>query len=65
MNLKKLFLDYCKINRFEKNNNQLLIIEAINEFYQNNFKYNFFVNLFVKKKKTYTRFLFAGRCWCR
>ena len=52
MNLKKLFLDYCKINRFEKNNNQLLIIEAINEFYQNNFDYNFFINLFVKREKT-------------
>jgi cell division protein ZapE len=60
MNLKKLFLDYCKINRFEKNNNQLLIIEAINEFYQNNFKYNFFVNLFVKKKKHIPGFYLQG-----
>ena len=51
MNLKKLFLNHCKTKGLEINNNQIITIETINEFYQNNFDYNFFINLFVKKKK--------------
>jgi cell division protein ZapE len=51
MNLKKLFLNHCKTKGLEINNNQILTIETINEFYQNNFDYNFFINLFAKKKK--------------
>ena len=50
MNLKKLFLNYCKTNKLEINNDQLITIEAIEKFYQNNFNYNFFTNLFSKKK---------------
>ena len=51
MNLKKLFLTNCKAKGFEINNNQITTIETINEFYQNNFDYNFFTNLFSKKEK--------------
>jgi len=51
MNLKKLFLNYCKIKRLEINNNQITTIETINKFYQNNFNYNFFANLFSKKEQ--------------
>jgi len=51
MNLKKLFLINCKAKGFEINNNQITTIETINEFYQNNFDYNFFTNLFSKKEK--------------
>jgi len=50
MNLKKLFLNHCKSKGLEINNNQIVTIEAINEFHQNNFDYNFFLNLFSKKK---------------
>ena len=50
MNLKKLFLDYCKTKKLEINSNQLITIEAINKFYLNNFNYNFFANFFKKKK---------------
>ena len=50
MNLKKLFLNHCKTKGLEINNNQIITIETINEFYQNNFDYNFFINLFEKKK---------------
>ena len=49
MNLKKLFLNHCKINGLEINNNQIITIETINKFYQNNFNYNFFENLFLEK----------------
>jgi len=51
MNLKKLFLNYCKIKGLEINNNQITTIETINKFYQNNFNYNFFANLFSKKEQ--------------
>jgi len=50
MNLKKLFLDYCKTKKLEINSNQLITIEAISKFYLNNFNYNFFANFFKKKK---------------
>ncbi len=50
MNLKKLFLNHCKIKKLEINTSQLIIIEAIDEFYQNNFNYNFFTNLFSKNE---------------
>ena len=50
MNLKKLFLNYCKKNELEINNNQITTIETINKFYLNNFDYNFFTSFFFKKK---------------
>ena len=50
MNLKKLFINYCKTKRLEINNNQIVTIKIINIFYQNNFNYNFFTNLFSKKE---------------
>ena len=50
MNLKKLFLNYCEINGLEINDNQIGTIEIINNFYQSNFNYNFFLNLFVKSE---------------
>jgi cell division protein ZapE len=50
MNLKKLFLNHCKTKRLEINDNQIATIEAINEFYRNNFNYNLFSNLFSKKE---------------
>ena len=49
MNLKKLFLNHCKANGLEINNNQITTIEAINKFYQNNFNHKFIENLFSKK----------------
>ena len=45
MNLKKLFIYYCKTKGLEINNNQIITIKIINQFYQNNFNYNFFKNL--------------------
>ena len=50
MNFKKLFLNYCKTKGLEINKNQIITIETINKFYQNNFNYNFFSNLFSKKE---------------
>jgi predicted ATPase len=50
MNLKKLFINHCKIKKLEINDNQIKIIEVINQFYQDNFNYNFLLNLFSKKE---------------
>ena len=50
MKLKKLFLIHCKAKKLEINNNQIITIETINKFYQDNFNYNFFTNLFSKKE---------------
>ena len=47
--LKKNFLDYCKINKLEINNNQIKIIGLLTEFYTKCFKISFF-SLFKKKK---------------
>ena len=51
MNYKKSFIDYCKYKKLEINESQIVIIESINNFYQKNFKNNFFYGLFSKKKK--------------
>ena len=37
MNLKKLFLDYCDVNQYEINQDQLDIIENLKKFYLINF----------------------------
>ena len=50
MNLKKLFLHHCKKKKLEINKNQIMIIQSLNKFYKNNFKYNFFLNIFSKNK---------------
>ena len=49
MNLKKLFIDHCKMKTFEINDSQITTIKAINEFYRSNFDYSFLLNLFSKK----------------
>ena len=59
MNLKKLFLNYCKTKGLEINDNQITTIETINKFYQNNFNFGFFANLF-KKKENLTGFYLQG-----
>ena len=51
MNLKQLFIDHCKIKGLEINANQIICIEAINRFNQNNFNHNFLLNIFSTKKK--------------
>ena len=48
MNLKKLFLDYCKINKYEINQNQLNIIKNIKNFYLENFNSKIFSKIFKK-----------------
>ena len=51
MNLKRLFLEYCKNNQFEINSDQLDIIAELKTFYKDNFKQSFFNKLFKKNYK--------------
>ena len=50
MNLKKLFLDHCKVNKLEVNDNQIIIVENIKKFYTKNFNRNFLSSLFLKEE---------------
>ena len=49
MNLKKLFLKYCKEQQYEVNQEQLDIINYLKIYYTENFKQNFLTKLFKKK----------------
>ena len=59
MNFKKLFLDHCKNNQYEINENQLAIIDSLNNFYNENFKKSFFDKIF-KKDLNYLGFYLVG-----
>ena len=50
MNLKFFFLEHCKNNKFEINQNQLDIIYNLEKYYSNNFKQNLLSKIFKKKK---------------
>ena len=49
MNLKKLFLKYCKEQQYEVNQEQLDIINYLKIYYTENFKQNFLTKFFKKK----------------
>ena len=51
MNLKKSFLIYCEKNKFEVNQNQLVIIDNLQNFYKENFKQSYLMRFFKKKIK--------------
>ena len=59
MNLNKIFLKYCKNNKFEINNNQLDVIENLKDYHQNNFNRSL-LSKFFKKKRHQIRIL---SCW--
>tara|TARA_B100000902_G_scaffold350744_1_gene360280 strand:- start:418 stop:1461 length:1044 start_codon:yes stop_codon:yes gene_type:complete len=49
MNLKKLFLDYCKVKQYEINLNQTRIVDDLKDFYRNNFNQSFLDKILKKK----------------
>ena len=51
MNLKKLFLKYCKEQQYEVNQEQLDIINYLKIYYTENFKQNFLTKFFKKKNR--------------
>ena len=50
MNLKKLFLNHCKKNQYEINQNQLSTIKNLKNYYNNNFNKSFFDKIFNRNK---------------
>ena len=59
MNLNKFFLEYCKSNKFEVNQDQFEIIDHLKSYYKDNFNQSFLKKIY-KKKKCKVRFL---PCW--
>ena len=57
MNLKKLFLKYCKEQQYEINQNQLDIINFLKIYYTENFTQNFLSKFFKKKKNKHGLYL--------
>ena len=53
MNLKKLFLDYCKVKQYEINLNQTRIVDDLKDFYRNNFNQSFLDKILKKKSCTF------------
>ena len=49
MNLKKVFIDYCKKNNLEINSNQIYLIEKLNFFYRVNFNKSLLKKIFTKE----------------
>ena len=48
MNLKKLFLNYCKKNNLEINPNQLELVDQLDDFYNLNFNKSFLKKIFSR-----------------
>ena len=48
MNLKKLFLDYCEVNQYEINQNQLDVINNLKDYYTSNFNQTFLSKILKK-----------------
>ena len=51
MKLNNLFLEHCKLKKFEINNNQLEIINNLESFYKENSSSKIFGKLFNNNKK--------------
>ena len=60
MNLNQLFLNHCKDNQYEINQNQLVIISNLSKFYSKNNQKNFFKKIFKKKNKKIGFYLSGG-----
>ncbi len=59
MNLKKLFLAHCEKNEYEINNSQLIIINSLEKYYNENFNQNFFKKILGRKKYNLSFYLFG------
>ena len=60
MNFKDLFLEHCKKNKFNINQNQIKIIEQLKGYYDQNFKKSLLNNIFKKKTDKLGFYLFGG-----
>ena len=49
MNLKESFLEYCEKKQYEINQDQLIVIENLKNYYEDNFKKNLLDKIFKKR----------------
>ena len=47
MNFKDLFLEHCKKNKFNINQNQIKVIEQLKSYHNKNFKNSFLKKIFL------------------
>ena len=59
MNLNKFFLEYCKSNKFEINQDQFEIIDHLKSYYKDNFNQSFLKKI-LKKKNVKLGFYLVG-----
>ena len=60
MNFKDLFLEHCKKNKFNINQNQIKVIEQLESYHNKNFKYSLLKKIFKKNSDELGFYLFGG-----
>ena len=60
MNFKDLFLEHCKKNKFNINQNQIKVIEQLENYHNKNFKNSLIKKIFKKKSDELGFYLFGG-----
>ena len=60
MNFKDLFLEHCKKNKFNINQNQIKVIEQLKIYHKKNFKNSFLKKIFKKNSDELGFYLFGG-----
>ena len=60
LNLQDSFIEFCRKNKYEKNESQLEIIDLLNIFLKS--EESFLNRIFKKKRKTLFLFIWKGRC---
>ena len=60
MNFKDLFLEHCKKNKFNINQNQIKVIEQLESYHNNNFKNSLLKKIFKKNSDELGFYLFGG-----
>ena len=60
MNFKDLFLEHCKKNKFNINQNQIKVIEHLESYHNKNFKYSLLKKIFKKNSDELGFYLFGG-----
>ena len=60
MNFKDLFLEHCKKNKFNINQNQIKVIEQLKSYHNKNFKNSLLKKIFKKNSDELGFYLFGG-----
>ncbi len=61
-NFEEKFNFYCDSNNLEINQNQILVIKKLQDYYKKNFRS--FISKFLSKENSKKKFLSFWGCWC-